>query len=115
MIDLFSRQLREKDFPVISNILTDSLKIGASVKTFSKCILDVHKENKIFNANEFAEIEQIFNFKLDTNQIELFTPVPCMISNSFADYDALEKRFAKQKIGTFVVEEKYDGERIQVS
>lgn len=74
----------------------------------------MYKQENIFTEEEYSAIQKIFNFKLEATDIELFVAVPPMISKSLLSYDNMVDVFTKNRINEIIVEEKYDGERIQV-
>lgn len=115
MTDIFSRKLRDKDLAYIRDIFVSRLKLGASTKTFSKCIYELYKEDNLFTVEEFEIIEKVFNFKLESSDVELFMPVPAMISKSLLSYEHMAESFDKGNIKDIIAEDKYDGERVQVS
>lgn len=77
-------------------------------------IYDLNRDANIFNNEEYSTIEKLFNFKLEMSEVELFVAVPSMISKSLISYDNLINVFTKSNIHEIIVEDKFDGERIQV-
>ena len=119
LTNIFSYKLREIDIKYIKDIILNTISIGAAPKTFLDSIKDLLKNDlEIFNKNEINNFEKIFNKKFLENEIELFLGIGPMLPKNMLSYEEFEKEIKKlekkNKENIFLVEEKFDGERIQI-
>lgn len=107
---LFEKQIDSKYTELILNLINKQLKIRVSNKT----ILTIIQKNKdLFTEDELAKIQQLFSEKID-DVWELFYPISPNLSYPTTCIDDFLNKARLLKAGRLLVEEKYDGERIQI-
>jgi ATP-dependent DNA ligase len=112
LIELFSFDLSLEEKKFILEIITRDLKFGASLNSFHKVFCKLAEEN-CFSQKEMVEYERIFGNTLnDSLQLGFF--VDPMLSNNAVSIQDLEKKLLSKKAKEVLVEEKFDGERIQI-
>lgn len=112
LLELFSFDLSLNEKMFILDVITKNLKFGASLNTFHKIFAEFAKQN-MFSRQELKRYEFIFNNSLtDSTKLDYF--VEPMLSNNAVSLADLEKRLHYKKTERVLVEDKFDGERIQV-
>jgi ATP-dependent DNA ligase len=115
LIDLFRHSLSESQVKYVRAIIIKNITIGATKTSFMAALSNVQNSDALFDAAQVRVIERIFNQKFFTKGVDLFTPVPVMLSKSMISIDEAVKQILKVGPGSqFYSEEKYDGERLQV-
>ena len=107
---IFEKKIKGEFAPIILDLLKQKIRMGLNEKT----IIKILKERVlIFSTEERKTLESIFREKL-TDEFELFFPCRFMLSKSSSCFEDVLKWPVLKKNSEIFVEEKLDGERIQV-
>ena len=114
VLEIFSYDLSNDEFKFIIEIVTNNLKIKMSVDTVIKIIRNMINKSLI-DKSLIPKLEKLFGRSME-DRIKFGMAIDPMLSLPISNFDKLVEKLKKDvnKGSKIIVENKYDGERLQI-